>query len=87
MTGAPKIEAMKVIASLEKSTRGIYSGAIGYIDFAGTLDLNIVIRSIVVTNSQCYFNVGGAVVSDSDPVAEYEETLDKARALVTALRT
>ncbi|MEM8487703.1 MAG: aminodeoxychorismate synthase component I [Bacteroidota bacterium] len=87
MTGAPKIEAMKVIASLEKSTRGIYSGAIGYIDFAGTLDLNIVIRSIVVADGKCYFNVGGAIVSDSDPVAEYEETLDKARALVTALRT
>ncbi len=86
MTGAPKIEAMKIIASLEKSRRGIYSGAIGYIDFSGTLDLNIVIRSIVVTNGRCYFNVGGAVTSDSDPAAEYEETLDKARALVAALR-
>lgn len=86
MTGAPKIEAMKIIASLEKSRRGIYSGAIGYIDFSGTLDLNIVIRSIVVTKGHCYFNVGGAVTSDSDPAAEYEETLDKARALVAALR-
>ena len=86
MTGAPKIEAMKIIASLEKSKRGIYSGAIGYIDATGTLDLNIVIRSIVVTGGQCYLNVGGAIVSDSNPDAEYEETLDKARVLVAALR-
>ncbi len=85
MTGAPKIEAMKIIASLEKSRRGIYSGAIGYLDFAGQMDLNIVIRSIVIRDGRCYFNVGGAVVSDSDPAAEYQETLDKARALVEAL--
>ena len=86
MTGAPKIQAMKIIASLEKSRREIYSGAIGYIDFAGEMDLNIVIRSIVIREGRCYFNVGGAVVSDSDPEAEYQETLDKARALVAALR-
>ncbi len=86
MTGAPKIEAMKIIASLEKSQRGIYSGAIGYLDFSGAMDLNIVIRSIVVKGGRCYFNVGGAIVSDSNPTAEYEETLDKARALVAALK-
>lgn len=86
MTGAPKIEAMRIIASLEKYRRGIYSGAIGYIDYAGSMDMNIVIRSIVVHNKKCYFSVGGAIVSDSVPDAEYEETLDKARALVAALR-
>jgi len=86
MTGAPKIEAMKIIDRLEPVKRGIYSGSIGYLDFAGHLDLNIVIRTFVVKDGRCYFNVGGAVVADSDPIGEYQETLDKARALKTALR-
>jgi para-aminobenzoate synthetase component I len=85
MTGAPKIEAMKIIDRLEPVKRGIYSGAIGYIDFTGILDLNIVIRTIIVKDGRCYFNVGGAIVADSDPFDEYAETMDKARALVTAL--
>lgn len=86
MTGAPKIEAMKIIDRLEPVKRGIYSGSIGYLDFAGPLDLNIVIRTLVATKSRCYYNVGGAVVADSDPHAEYAETMDKARALMDALR-
>ncbi|MFH1844923.1 MAG: aminodeoxychorismate synthase component I [bacterium] len=86
MTGAPKIEALKIIDAMEPVKRGIYAGAIGYLDFAGTLDLNIVIRSIVCRDERCYYNVGGAIVADSDPEAEYQETLDKARALQTALR-
>lgn len=86
MTGAPKIEALKIIDGLEPVRRGIYAGAIGYLDYAGTLDLNIVIRSIICREGRCYFNVGGAVVADSDPEAEYQETLDKARALIAALR-
>ncbi|MBI2825389.1 MAG: aminodeoxychorismate synthase component I [Planctomycetia bacterium] len=85
MTGAPKIEAMKIIDRLEPVKRGIYSGSIGYLDFAGTMDLSIVIRTFVERNGRCYFNVGGAIVADSIPQAEYYETLDKARALVTAL--
>jgi anthranilate/para-aminobenzoate synthase component I len=85
MTGAPKIEAMKIIEQLEPVKRGIYSGAIGYFDFAGQLDLSIVIRSLVVKEGRCYYNVGGAIVADSDPLAEYSETLDKARALQWAL--
>lgn len=85
MTGAPKVEAMKLIDRLEPVTRGIYSGAIGYLDAAGTLDLNIVIRSAIVTGGRAYVGVGGAVVADSDPHAEYQETLDKARALLVAL--
>jgi para-aminobenzoate synthetase component 1 len=85
MTGAPKIEAMKIIDRLEPVQRGIYSGAIGYLDFAGPLDLNIVIRTIVVKDGRAFYNVGGAVVADSDPVAEYQETLVKARALIGAL--
>ena len=86
MTGAPKIEAMKIIDKLEPVKRGIYSGSIGYLDFAGHLDLNIVIRTFVVKDGRCYYNVGGAVVADSDPVGEHQETIDKARALKTALR-
>jgi aminodeoxychorismate synthase component I len=85
MTGAPKIEAMKIIDRLEPVKRGIYSGAIGYLDFAGPLDLNIVIRTFVVKDGWCYYNVGGAVVADSEPRAEYQETMDKAKALVQAL--
>jgi len=85
MTGAPKIEAMKIIDRIEPVKRGIYSGSIGYLDFLGTLDLNIVIRSFVVKDQNCYFNVGGAIVADSDPRSEYWETMDKARALIAAL--
>jgi para-aminobenzoate synthetase component 1 len=86
MTGAPKIEAMSIIDSLEPVQRGIYSGSIGYLDFAGNADLSIVIRTILVKNRVAYLQVGGAIVADSDPEAEYRETLDKARALVQALR-
>jgi para-aminobenzoate synthetase component I len=85
MTGAPKIEAMKIIDRLEPVKRGIYSGSVGYLDFAGPLDFNIVIRSFVVKDRRCYYNVGGAIVADSDPRGEYAETMDKARALKVAL--
>jgi len=85
MTGAPKIEAMKIIDRLEPVKRGIYSGSIGYLDFSGPMDLNIVIRTIVVQHPRCYFNVGGAIVADSDPFGEYVETMDKAKALIQAV--
>jgi para-aminobenzoate synthetase component 1 len=85
MTGAPKIEAMKVIRRLEPIRRGIYSGAIGYLDYRGGLDLNIVIRSIIVENGRARIQVGGAVVADSDERLEYKETIDKAKALLAAL--
>jgi anthranilate/para-aminobenzoate synthase component I len=85
MTGAPKIEAMKVIDALEPVRRGIYAGAVGYFDLGGALDFSVVIRSFVVSDGRCTFNVGGAVVADSDPEAEYRESMDKARALVAAL--
>ncbi len=86
MTGAPKIEAMKIIDRLEPFKRGIYSGAIGYLDFAGPMDLSIVIRTIVIKDGRCYFHVGGGIVADSDPPAEFQETQDKARALIEALK-
>lgn len=87
MTGAPKIEAMKIIDALEPVKRGIYSGSIGYIDYAGNLDLNIVIRTILIKDGKAYFQVGGAVVADSDPRDEYMETLHKASAMRLALQT
>jgi para-aminobenzoate synthetase component I len=85
MTGAPKIEAMKIIDGLEPVKRGIYSGAIGYHAFTGAMQLAMTIRTIVVKDSRCCFHVGGGIVADSQPAAEYQETLDKARALIRAL--
>jgi aminodeoxychorismate synthase component I len=85
MTGAPKIEALKIIDALEPYRRNIYAGAVGYFDVRGSLDFSVVIRSFVICGDQCHFSVGGAVVIDSDPYAEYRETLDKARALLEAL--
>lgn len=86
MTGAPKIEAMSIIDAFEPVKRGIYSGSIGYLDFSGSMDLNIVIRTIILKDGKAYFQVGGAVVADSDPQDEYLETLAKAKALIRALR-
>ena len=86
MTGAPKIEAMKIIDAIEPVKRGIYSGAIGYFDHSGVMDLSIVIRTIVCQDGRVTFGVGGAVVADSDPADEYQETLDKAKALIAAVR-
>ncbi len=87
MTGAPKIEAMSILERLEPTERGVYSGALGWLDFSGPLDLSVVIRTIVVKDGEAYVHVGGAIVADSDPEAEYEETMHKARALLGALAT
>lgn len=86
ITGAPKVRSMEVIEQLEPTKRGIYTGSIGYIDFCGNADLSIVIRSIVIKDDRAYFQVGGGIVADSDPEKEYQETLDKARALMEAIR-
>jgi para-aminobenzoate synthetase component 1 len=85
MTGAPKIEAMKIIRRLEPTARGVFSGAIGLFDFDGAIDLSIVIRTLIRAGSRLSFHVGGAIVADSDPAEEYQETLDKAHGLVLAL--
>ncbi len=85
ITGAPKIRAMEIIEELEPVRRGIYTGSIGYIDFNGHADLNIVIRTIIIKNNRVFFQVGGGIVADSSPQAEYQETLDKAKALLGAL--
>ena len=64
----------------------MYSGAIGFLDFSGTADLNIVIRTIIIKDQHAYLSVGGAIVADSEPSNEYDETMDKARALILALK-
>jgi aminodeoxychorismate synthase component I len=84
MTGAPKIAAMRLCSRLEPVRRGVYSGAIGWIDVRGGLDLSVVIRTLLVEKDRVHLHVGGAVVADSSPSAEYDETDDKARAGVAA---
>ena len=85
ITGAPKVRAIEIIDELEPTRRSVYTGSIGYLGFDGGLDLNIVIRTILVKEGKAYFQVGGGVVYDSDPEGEYIETLDKAKALIHAL--
>ncbi len=86
ITGAPKVRAMEIIDELEHHVRGPYTGAIGYLGFDGRADLNVAIRTLVHRDGWCGFQVGGGIVADSEPESEYQETLDKARALVAALR-
>lgn len=85
MTGAPKIKAMKLCTALEAHARGIYSGALGWFGGDGTCELSVVIRTLLVQGKTFEFQVGGGIVSDSTPQAELEESLAKAKALVTAL--
>ena len=85
ITGCPKIRAMEIIEELEPVRRGPYTGSMGYIDFAGNMDLNILIRTLIHCGQKIYFQVGGGIVADSTPEGEYEETLVKARALRTCL--
>lgn len=86
MTGAPKIEVMKCIEQIECYRRGIYSGAIGYITPEGDFDFNVVIRSAIVYNEKLVYPVGGAITSDSDPDAEWEETLVKAKSITYVIK-
>ncbi|MBN1458796.1 MAG: aminodeoxychorismate synthase, component I [Armatimonadetes bacterium] len=85
ITGAPKVRSMEIIEELEPTRRGIYTGAIGYLCFSGDMDVNIVIRTLVIKDGLAHFQVGGGIVADSDPESEYQETLDKARALAAGL--
>lgn len=85
ITGAPKIRAMEIIAELEPHCRGPYCGTIGYIGFNGSLDTSIIIRSYSIYKNTITFHAGGAIVLDSDPEEEYEETLIKANALMQAI--
>lgn len=85
VTGAPKIRAMEIIDELEPTRRSVYTGAIGYLSFDGNVDLSMAIRTILMNGDQVYFQVGGAIVADSDPLNEYDETLHKASALMKAV--
>lgn len=85
LTGAPKIRAMQIVGALEPTRRGLYGGAVGYLDFAGNLDFCIAIRTIAMRDGHADVQAGAGVVADSHPAAEYEETRDKARALLQAL--
>ena len=85
VTGAPKIRAMEIIAELERAPRGVYCGAIGYVSATGAMDFNIPIRTIVLHGGIATFHAGAGIVWDSEPAAEYQETLAKARTMIEAL--
>jgi anthranilate/para-aminobenzoate synthase component I len=85
MTGAPKARAMEIIQTLEQGNRDVYSGALGYFGFNGSADFGMTIRTIVFEADRAYIGVGGGITSDSDPLAELEETKLKAGALLRVL--
>ena len=85
ITGAPKIRAMEIIEELEPTRRGPYCGAIGYLAPGGRMEFNVAIRTMIVRDGLVHIPVGGGIVADSDPAAEYDETLIKARAMFDAL--
>lgn len=85
ITGVPKIRCMEIIEELEPTRRGPYTGSLGYLSWSGELDLNILIRSLVLTRTRGYLQVGAGIVADSNPDSEYDETLHKADAFFTAL--
>ncbi len=86
LSGAPKIRAMEIIEELEPVRRGPYGGAVGYFGFSGAMDTCITLRTVVVKGNKCYIQAGGGIVADSDPDAEYQETLMKAGAMLDAIR-
>ena len=85
LSGAPKVRAMEIIDELEPVKRGIYGGAVGYIGWNGNMDTAIAIRTAVIKDGQLHLQAGGGIVADSDPAAEWEETLNKRRALFRAV--
>lgn len=86
ITGAPKVRAMEIIEELEPTKRSVYTGSLGYLSFNHKMDLNIVIRTFIIKDDAAYFQVGGGIVADSQPEAEYQETLDKAKALIDSVK-
>jgi para-aminobenzoate synthetase component 1 len=85
ITGAPKVRAMQIIEELEPNRRGVYCGSIGYLGFDGAMDSSIVIRTLIHRSGKIYYSSGGGIVADSDLEQEYQETFDKAAAMMTAL--
>jgi anthranilate synthase component 1 len=85
VSGAPKIRAMEIIAELERDRRGAYAGAVGYFDLSGNLDTCITLRTMVMKDGVAHVQAGGGIVHDSEPDAEYQETVNKAQALLRAI--
>jgi para-aminobenzoate synthetase component I len=85
ITGAPKVRAMQIIEALEPHRRSVYCGAIGYVGFDGNMDLNIAIRTLVQCKGWIHAWAGGGVVADSEAESEYQESLDKAAAMLAVL--
>ncbi len=86
VSGAPKVRAMEIIDELEPCRRGVYGGAVGYVDFSGNLDTCIALRTLVIKDGTAYIQAGGGIVADSVPEREREESMNKARALIGAVR-
>ncbi|WP_373599501.1 aminodeoxychorismate synthase component I [Paraclostridium bifermentans] len=86
ITGAPKIRAMEIIDELEPTQRNVYTGSVGYIGFNGDMDFNIAIRTLIKKDEKIYFQVGGGITWDSNPEDEYQETLDKAKSIMEAVK-
>lgn len=87
ITGAPKIRAMEIIEELEPYKRGPYCGSMGYIDFNGAMDTNILIRTVIFSQNKASFHVGGGIVARSNPDVEYQETLDKAAGILDSFQS
>jgi anthranilate synthase component 1 len=85
VSGAPKIRAMEIIDELESVRRGVYAGAVGYFSYTGNTDTAIALRTLLIKGDRVYIQAGGGVVADSDPAAEFDESVNKARAMVRAL--
>jgi len=85
ITGAPKIRSMEIIDELEPTARSVYTGALGYLGMNGMSDLNIAIRTMIIKGARVYFQVGGGIIADSEPEAEFQETLDKGKAMFAAV--
>ncbi len=85
LSGAPKIRAAQIINDLEDSKRGVYGGAVGYIDFTGNLDMCIAIRLVFKKNGKVFIRSGAGIVADSNPASEYRECINKAKAVRTAI--
>jgi anthranilate synthase component 1 len=84
VSGAPKVRAMEIIDELEPTKRGIYSGAVGYLGFHGDMDLAIALRTALIKDRVLHMQAGAGIVADSDPASEWQETLNKARAVLRA---
>jgi anthranilate synthase component 1 len=86
LSGAPKVRAMQIIEELEPTRRGVYGGSVLYADFAGNLDSCIAIRTMLLKGKRAYLQAGAGIVADSDPRKEFEESMNKAQALLRAVQ-